>query len=52
MSQTARTIGLVIAVLMLLFSGYMFQATGDWVAGVFVLGSVGYIAFFVTGLRS
>ena len=52
LSATARTIGLVFAVLMLLFSGYMYRATGDWVALVFVLGSLGYIAFFVSALRS
>lgn len=52
MSGAARIIGLIVAVLMLLFSGYMYQATGDWVALVFVLGSLGYVAFFVSGLRS
>jgi len=52
LSATARTIGLIFAVLMLLFSGYMYRATDDWVALVFVLGSLGYIAFFVSALRS
>ncbi len=51
-SATARLLGLAAAILMLLFSSYMYHSTGDWVALVFVLGSVGYIAFFVSGLRS
>ena len=51
MSGAARLIGLAIAILMLLFSGYMYRLIGDWVALVFMLGSLGYIAFFVSGLR-
>jgi len=40
--------GLVIAALMAVFSVYMFLKTGDWVAAVFCLGSVGYIILFTS----
>ena len=51
-SRTARLIGLLVAVGMLLFSGYMFQSTGDWVALVFVLGSIGYLGVFLSNMKS
>lgn len=46
MSATGRLIGLVVAVAMFLFSAWMYHRTGDWVAAVFALGSVGYAVFF------
>ena len=46
-----RSIGLVIAIAMLVFSGYMYIRTGDWVALVFILGSLGYAVFFFSGLK-
>lgn len=48
MSETARIIGLVIAVAMLLFSCYMYLTVGDWVALVFIAGSLGYIVLFIS----
>jgi type IV secretory pathway VirB2 component (pilin) len=39
-------IGLVITGVMFLFSAWMYQRTGDWVAAVFALGSLGYGLFF------
>lgn len=46
MSKSARIIGLIAAFAMLLFSGWMYQRTGDWVALVFLLGSLCYFALF------
>lgn len=51
MSSTARTAGLVAAIAMLLFSGYMYMRTGDWVALVFIAGSLGYGVFFFSAMR-
>ena len=48
MSNTARYIGLVLALCMFLFSAYMYLTVGDWVALVFIVGSVGYLVFFLT----
>jgi hypothetical protein len=31
---------------MFLFSAWMYQRTGDWVAAVFAVGSLGYGLFF------
>jgi hypothetical protein len=39
-------IGLVVAVAMFLFSAWMYQRTGDWVAALFAVGSVAYGVFF------
>jgi hypothetical protein len=47
-SQTARMTGLVITTLMLVFSGWMFLQTGDWVALVFAAVSLGYGIFFLS----
>jgi hypothetical protein len=44
-------IGLVLAVAMFLFSIYIFVNTGDWVAAVFVRGSLGYGFFFFSTAR-
>jgi hypothetical protein len=41
-------IGLVVALAMFLFSVSMYLKTGDWVASVFALGSLGYILVFLT----
>ena len=48
MSPTARLIGLIAAIAMLLFSAWMYLQTGDWVALIFILGSLGYIVLFLT----
>ncbi len=45
-----RAVGLVTATAMLLFSAYIYLQTGDWVALVFIAGSLGYGAFFFSGL--
>ena len=52
MSNTGRVIGLLVALLMMVFSAYMFIKTGDWVAAVFALGSLGYAVFFLSPVRS
>jgi hypothetical protein len=46
MSNSAMVAGLVIALLMFLFSSWMYIRSGDWVAAVFALGSVAYALFF------
>ena len=33
---------------MMVFSGFMYFKTGDWVAVVFLLGSLGYVILFLT----
>jgi len=48
MSSTARMVGLVVALAMLLFSAFIYLRTGDWVALVFILGSLGYIVLFLS----
>ncbi len=48
MSNFARSLGLIAALVMGLFSGYIYLKTGDWVAAVFCLGSVAYFLFFVS----
>ena len=42
-----RILGLVAALGMLIFSVFIYIKTGDWVAGVFVLGSLAYCVFFL-----
>lgn len=51
MNTTGRYIGLLLTAAMFAFSTYMFLATGDWVAAVFALGSLGYGIFFLTTTR-
>jgi hypothetical protein len=46
LSNSARLIGLIAAVAMFAFSLWMYLRTSDWVAAVFVLGSVAYAVFF------
>ena len=46
MSNFGRIVGLLAALLMFLFSTYLFLQTGDWVAAVFAAGSLGYMVFF------
>lgn len=46
MSRTGRAIGLVATGVMFLFSAWMYQRTGDWVAAVFAAGSLAYGVFF------
>ncbi|MEQ9462939.1 MAG: hypothetical protein RJQ10_04730 [Haliea sp.] len=46
MSQTARAIGIVVTLAMLVFSGWMYLQTGDWVALLFAVFSLGYGVFF------
>lgn len=48
LSNPGRLIGLLLAIAMMLFSGYVYFRTGDWVAVVFLLGSVGYVALFLS----
>jgi hypothetical protein len=47
MFTVERTLGLLAALGMFVFSVYIFLKTGDWVAGVFVLGSLSYFVFFL-----
>jgi uncharacterized RDD family membrane protein YckC len=47
-SQTARAIGIVATLAMLVFSGWMYLQTGDWVALVFAAFSLGYGVFFLS----
>ncbi|GAB5449937.1 MAG: hypothetical protein Hals2KO_02650 [Halioglobus sp.] len=47
-SSTARLIGLFAALAMLLFSAWIYLRTSDWVALIFILGSLGYIVLFVS----
>ena len=46
MTATGRVIGLVATAAMFIFSAWMYQRSGDWVAAVFVAGSLGYGLFF------
>jgi hypothetical protein len=48
MSKYARVFGLIVAAAMAAFSAYIFLETGDWVAAVFFLGSVGYTVVFAS----
>ena len=45
-SRAGRVVGLVATGAMFLFSAWMYQRTGDWVAAVFAVGSLGYGLFF------
>lgn len=47
-TQTARAIGIVVTLAMLVFSGWMYLQTGDWVAMVFAVASLGYGIFFLS----
>ncbi len=51
MSAEARWVGLIIAAAMFVFSLWMYSRTGDWVAAVFAVGSVGYGLFFLDARR-
>jgi hypothetical protein len=44
--MTIKLIALMVALAMFLFSSYMYIKTGDWVAAVFVVGSIGYALLF------
>ncbi len=46
-----RLAGLCLALAMAGFSGYMFLRTGDWVALLFLVGSLAYTLFFVVHYR-
>lgn len=46
MSRAGRVVGLVVTGAMFLFSAWVYQRTGDWVAAVFTVGSLGYGLFF------
>ncbi|MFT4825930.1 MAG: hypothetical protein ACI9J0_003866 [Cryomorphaceae bacterium] len=48
MSNFARSLGLIAALVMGVFSAYIYLKTGDWVAAVFCLGSVAYFIFFIS----
>ena len=41
MSDTGKWVGMILSSVMFAFSAYMYTLTGDWVAAVFALGSVG-----------
>jgi hypothetical protein len=45
-NKVGRTAGIVITGVMFIFSAYMYQRSGDWVAAVFAAGSLGYGLFF------
>ena len=47
MSNGGRILGLVLTAAMFVFSTYMYVNSGDWVAAVFAVGSLGYGAFFL-----
>jgi hypothetical protein len=51
-SKSGKIFGLVITFAMLVFSTYIFSRTGDWVAAVFMVGSMAYGVVFLSGLRS
>lgn len=51
MSQGARWVGLVLTLLMFVFSIWMYLQTSDWVALVFAGGSFGYAVFFMAAKR-
>lgn len=42
-----RILALLAALGMFIFSVFIYLKTGDWVAGVFLLGSLGYFVFFL-----
>ena len=46
LSKTGKFVGVVGTAVMFAFSVWMFQQTGDWVAAVFVVGSLAYGVFF------
>lgn len=46
MTQAGKYIGLAATGAMFFFSAYMYQRSGDWVAAVFAIGSLGYGIFF------
>lgn len=49
MSTTARMVALAITAAMFAFSSWVYMRTGDWVAAVFAVGSLGYGLFFLAG---
>ncbi|WP_153239448.1 hypothetical protein [Halioglobus maricola] len=48
MGSLGRSMGMAVAITMFLFSLWMYQRSGDWVALVFAIGSLGYGVFFFT----
>ncbi|MFK8048871.1 MAG: hypothetical protein AB8B81_10600 [Halioglobus sp.] len=48
MSNFAKSLGLIAALGMGLFSGNIYMQTGDWVAAVFCVGSAAYFLFFIS----
>jgi len=51
MSQIGRIVGMLLASAMFVCSVIVYHKTGDWVAAVFALGSLGYGLFFLTENR-
>ena len=45
-------IGAALSLVMAVFSGYIYSQTGDWVALVFLIGSLCYLVFFFSGKGS
>jgi hypothetical protein len=48
MPDVGKTVGLLLATAMFVFSLWMFSRGGDWVAAVFAIGSAAYGIFFFT----
>lgn len=51
MSSNAKVLALLLSAAMFAFSGWMYIQTGDWVAAVFAVGSLGYGVFFIAFAR-
>ena len=52
MSSHTRIIALVVSAAMFAFSSWIYVQTGDWVAAVFAVGSLGYGLFFAAFVRN
>ncbi len=47
MYKFGRIVGALFAVAMFAFSVFAYLRTGDWVAALFAVGSLGYLVFFL-----
>ena len=47
MSSSVKFVALLLSAAMFAFSSWMYLGTGDWVAAVFAIGSLGYGVFFI-----
>ena len=50
MSRIGKAVALVITLVMFVFSIWVYNNTGDWVAIVFAVGSIAYAIFFFSRL--